>query len=138
MYAGFEGEIVMKPFEIGKVSCTLQMVILTWMVIVGSPAALAQSCVTVPPVPTECYDQISVQSGQFGWNWPPKGAILYCPDGVPTGAGRVAQALVRWHRPGSDGRVARPLVSLTAPTKRVPRSSRSLRRAGVGMQAQVC
>ena len=30
------------------------------------------------------------------------------------------------------GRVARPLISLTVPTKRVPRSSRSLRRAGVG------
>jgi YD repeat-containing protein len=76
----------MKPFQTEKINCTLLMFALTWIVTVGSPAALAQSCVTVPPVPTECYDQISVQSGQFGWNWPPKGAILYCPDGVPTGA----------------------------------------------------
>lgn len=76
----------MKAFQIGKLSCTLMMFGLAWIVIVRSPAALAQSCVTTPPEPTECYLSISVQSGQFGWNWPPKGALLYCPDGVPTGA----------------------------------------------------
>jgi YD repeat-containing protein len=62
------------------------MFLLASMMTVGSPAALAQSCVTAPPQPAECCGSISVQSGQFGWNWPPRGAILYCPDGVPTGA----------------------------------------------------
>ena len=76
----------MKAFRIGKLSGTLLMLVLAWMVCVGSHAALAQSCVTTPPQPTDCYESISVQSGQFGWNWPPKGAILYCPAGVPTGA----------------------------------------------------
>lgn len=77
----------MKPFQIEKLSCTLLISFFALITMtVGSPAALAQSCVTVPPQPAECYDPISVQSGQFGWNWPPRGAILYCPDGVPTGA----------------------------------------------------
>lgn len=76
----------MRTFQSGKPNCTLLVFVLVWMMTVGSPAALAQSCVTAPPQPAVCYDPISVQSGQFGWNWPPRGAILYCPDGVPTGA----------------------------------------------------
>ena len=75
----------MNALQSGKLSCTLLMFVLTWMVIVDSPAALAQSCVTTPPQPEECFSEFDVQSGQFSWNWPPKGAILYCPDGVPDG-----------------------------------------------------
>ena len=45
--------------------------------------------------------------------------------------GSLPAASVTNIRNGYNGRVARPLVSLTAPIKRVPRSSRSLRRAGV-------
>ena len=51
-----------------------------------SHSALAQACFTTPPQPTECYPSISVQVGQFSWNWPPQGALQICPDGVPTGA----------------------------------------------------
>lgn len=76
----------MNAFQVEKANSTLLMFVLAWILIVGSHVALAQSCVTTRPQPTECYPEISVQSGQFGWNWPPKGAILYCPDGVPTGA----------------------------------------------------
>jgi hypothetical protein len=65
----------MKAFQIGKLSCTLLMFALTSMMTVGSPAAHAQSCVTAPPQPSECYLSFSVQSGQFGWNWPPRGSI---------------------------------------------------------------
>ncbi len=75
----------MKAFQTGKLSCTLLMFVLAWMVAVGSHAALAQSCVTAFPQPSECYAQITVESGQYAWNWPPKGAILYCPDGIPEG-----------------------------------------------------
>jgi YD repeat-containing protein len=76
----------MKTFQVGKLNWMLMVFVAAWMVVVGSPAALAQSCVTAPPQPSECYLSFSVQAGQFGWNWPPRGSILYCPDGVPTGA----------------------------------------------------
>lgn len=49
----------------------------------GSPSALAQACVSAPPQPGNCYASISVQSGEFAWNWPPPGAIPYCPSGIP-------------------------------------------------------
>jgi hypothetical protein len=62
----------------------------------------------------------------------------YVVDTVnPTGYAQVVDelrngALVRTYSYGLERirRVARPLISLTVPTKRMPRSSRKLRRAG--------
>ena len=67
----------MKAFQTGKLCCTVPMFGLAWMVTFRPHAALAQSCVTTPPQPADCYESISVTvGGQFGRNWPPKG--VYC------------------------------------------------------------
>ncbi len=66
-------------------SCTLMALTAGLMLSLGSQAVFAQGCVTSPPQPAECYHSISVGVGEFSWNWPPPGALLICPDGIPLG-----------------------------------------------------
>lgn len=69
--------------ETGKRNYAVLLLGLLAILSAGSQTALAQGCVTAPPQPASCYSQITLQTGQYGWNWPPQGAIPYCPDGVP-------------------------------------------------------
>ena len=71
-------------------SCTLMALTAGLMLSLGSQAVFAQGCVTSPPQPAECYHSISVGVGEFSWNWPPPGALLICPDGIPLGFGGLA------------------------------------------------